>query len=456
MSTQFVIVGGGPAGLNAIETLRALEPDAPIALVCDEPPCARMVLPYYVAGRIEERAVLTADEAWLRERRVETHLGRRVTAVEPDAHCVRLDDGSRLEYAKLLVATGSRVAVPAIDGADGAGVIPMWTLEHARAFLGGPHGETVIVGAGFIAFTILDAVAARSRRVRFVEVESQVLPRMLDAASAELVRARLAERGIEVRTGARLERIEQAGGRRRLHLAGGATLECDAVVLATGVRPNLELVQGSGIRVNHGIVVDERMRTSAPDVYAAGDVAEGPDLLGGARVQAIQPVAVDHGRIAGANMAGREAAYAGALTMNIVAAQGLEAASFGRWAELEDASVVESPAGGAYRKYVWQGDVLVGGILVGPGAAVSGVNDVGMLKGLIQSGVALGPWKDWLRESPLDLRRAYVASGAAARLMQSTLLAGRPSQGRSFRFPAVPARRERSPHHAALVSGSPR
>lgn len=456
MATRHVIVGAGPAGLHAIETIRALDPDAKIALVCDEPAYSRMVLPYFLIGKIEERAVMTGDEAWFERLGVETRFGVRAVGLDPDARRLSLDDGASLEYDRLLIATGSRVARPPIDGADAPGVIPMWTLDHARDFLGGSHGETVVVGAGFIAFTILDALAQRSGAVRVLEVESQILPRMLDAPAAALVEAHLAGRGIGVRTGTALERIEVAGERRRLHLAGGEVLECDAVVLATGVQANLDFLEGSGIETDRGVLVDAHMRSSRPEVYAAGDAAQGPDLLGGERrVQAIQPTAVDHGRIAGANMAGLDAAYSGSLTMNVLAVQGLEACSFGRWERDDDVTVVSNAADRIRRKYVWEGGVMVGALLVGPTLAVTGVNDVGMAKGLVQTGVDLGPWRRYLEENPLDLRRPYVASGAAKVLLESTLLAGRASRGGGYRFPALPAVRGRSRHHPTLVADAP-
>jgi NAD(P)H-nitrite reductase large subunit len=455
-ATRHVIVGAGPAGLAAAATLRVLDPAARIELVCDEPPYARMVLPYYLAGEVTERALHTGDAAWFESQDVQTRLGARATGLDAKARRLLLDDGGSLGYDRLLVATGSRVAVPDALGADAPGVIPMWTLDDARRFLGRGRGETLIVGAGFIAFTVLDALRARSRSVRFVELAPHVLPRMLDAQGAALVERHLAERGIGVRAGAPVERIDPAQGRQRVRLAGGESLDADAVVLATGVRPNVDFLAGSGALIDHGILVDERLRTNLPGVFAAGDVAQGPDLLGGPRrVQAIQPTAVDHGRVAAANMAGLDVAYSGSLTMNVLATCGLEACSFGRWEDEEDALRLENAANGIYRKYVFAGDVLVGGILVGPGAAVTATNDVGMLKGLIQTAAPLGPWKEYLRECPLDLRRVYVASGAARRLLGSRLLAGFGVARGGFRFPALPASRSRSPHHAVLVAGAP-
>jgi NAD(P)H-nitrite reductase large subunit len=229
-------------------------------------------------------------------------------------------------------------------------------------------------------------------------------------------------------------------------------------VIAAGVAPNVEFLTGSGIEIGEGrgagVLVDERLQTSAQGVFAAGDVAQAADLLTGERrVHAVQPTAVDHGRVAAANMAGAEVRYAGSLIMNILAAQGLEACSFGDWRAVGRATtLVQNPANGIYRKYTWDGDALVGGILVGPTAAMSGANDVGMLKGLIQTGVRLGAWKAYLEENPLDLRRVYVASGAAEKLLESNLLSGRASAGGGYRFPSLPALRKRSAHHETLVS----
>ncbi len=460
MAMRHVIIGAGPAGLNAIETLRAIDPACEIALVCDEPAYARMVLPYYLEGKVEERALMTSSEAWFSEQRVDTHFGVRATAVDPVARRVTLDDGSRLGYDRLLVATGSRAARPPIEGIDGPGVVNLWTLADANGFLSAPRPHTAIVGAGFIAFTILDAIATRSDRVTIIEIEDRVLPNMLDETGSALMAAQLKQFGVEVCTGVRLEAIEPSAAKSRLRLSDGSELDCDAVVIAAGVAPNVEFLEGSGIALGSGrgagILVDERLQSSAAGVYAAGDVAEAADLLTGERrVHAVQPTAVDHGRIAAANMAGMEVRYAGSLIMNIVAAQGLEACSFGDWRGVgRETTLLENPANRIYRKYTWEGDRLVGGILVGPTAALSGVNDVGMLKGLIQTGVRLGPWKDYLHENPIDLRRVYVASGAAEQLLDSNLLTGRASVGGGYRFPSLPALRKRSAHHDTLLSGS--
>src|SRR5262249_33234579 len=150
----------------------------------------------------------------------------------------------------------------------------------------------------------------------------------------------------------------ETNGRKQLTLADGSSVTADLVIVATGIRPNLDFIAGSGVQVDEGIVVNERMQTNFAFIYAAGDVAQGPDLLGDKpAVHAIQPPAVDHGRIAGANMAGRETRYAGSLLMNVLDACGLQCASFGRWGEAAaEAMTIHNPDRPVYRKLLWTGD----------------------------------------------------------------------------------------------------
>ena len=457
MAGGYVIAGAGVAGLAAAETLRNLDPDAQVTVVGDEQPYSRMVLPYWMEGRIPESAVETGSGGYFAERGIGARFGEGVASVDTGAKQLGLASGATLDYDALLLASGSHAARPPIPGADGDRVLALWTRDDARSFLEAPHREVAIVGAGFIAATILDAVVKGSGKLHLVEIEPQILPHMVDASAAALVEAHLREKGVEIHAGTEVKAIEDAGGRKRLSLSSGASLDVDVVIVATGIRPNLAFLEGSGIETDLGVLVDGRMQSSAAGVFAAGDVAQGPVLHHDERrVHAIQPTAVDHGRVAAANMLGHDVVYEGSLLMNIVATQGLEMASFGLWeAASLQTTVVENVQRRIYRKYVWQDDRLVGGILVGPTHAMTGQNDVGMLKGLVQTGVALGPWKDYLQETPLDLRRVFVASGAPEQLAGSTLLSGRASLGGGFRFRRLPARRPRSAHHAAIVADSP-
>lgn len=432
MARRHLIIGGGTAGINAIRTIREEDGGASeITLVSAERPYSRMVLPYYLGRSIAESHVFTATPARLAQWGVKAHLGRRAAALDPTAGKLTLDDGTVLEYDDCLIATGSSPIRPPIPGADGPGVHAFWTLDEARGVIreitAGSH--VVMVGAGFIAFTILNSILALGAKLTIVEIEPRILPRMIDQAGAELVEAWLRKHGVEILTRATLTRIEDTGGRRRLHVKDGSELVADVVIMATGIKTNLEWLQGSGIRVNRGVVVDDHLRSSVPNVYAAGDVAEGRNLVTGAlEVHAIEPTAMEHGRVVGINMAGRDVAYRGSLLMNIVGVCKLDMASFGAWDDAAAESFVSlRPDNAAYRKLLFTGDTITGGIIIGRSEELWTTNDIGMLKGLVQSRAGLGPWKSHLRRNPFDLKPAFIASLTTTALLPQTIL-GRPSR----------------------------
>jgi len=431
MAKRHVIVGGGTAGLNAILTIREHDRGASeITLVSAERPYSRMVLPYYLGRSIAESHVFTLTPARLAQLQVQAHIGRRATTLDATANRLTLDDGTALEYDDLLIATGSSAVKAPVSGADSPGVHSFWTLPQARGVVvqirEGSH--VVMVGAGFIAFTILNAILALKARLTVVEIAPQILPRMIDRTGAEMVERWLTRHGVAIRTGASLTAIEDADGRKRLRFRGGEDLVADVVIMATGIRTNLEWLNGSGVRVNRGILVDDHLRSSVPNIYAAGDVAEGRDLVTGQpAVHAIEPTAMEHGRVAGANMAGRDVAYRGSLLMNIVEVCHLDIASFGAWDDpAAEAFAATRPERWAYRKLLWRGDRLVGAMILGMANDIWTTNDVGMLKGLVQSGGKLGAWKEHLRRNPFDIKPAFIASGTTARLLPETIL-GRPS-----------------------------
>jgi len=429
--TRHVIVGGGTAGMNAITTIRQYDRGASeIILVAAEPPYARMVLPYYLKGAISETHVYTANASRLRELGVDAFIGRRATGLDAPGQTLRLDDETEIPYDNLLIATGSSPVRPPVTGADGAGVHSFWTLEQAQGVIRHIHQgcHVVMVGAGFIAFTILNAILALGAKLTVVEIAPQILPRMIDREGASVVATWLRDRGVSIQTGARLTSIEDAGGQKRVRFQNAADLLADVVIMATGIRANLDWLDGAGIEINRGIVVDDHLRSNVPNVYAAGDIAEGRDLVSGeAAVHAIEPTAMEHGRVAGANMAGQPIAHRGSLLMNIVEVQDLEIASFGLWddAQAEVFSAVR-PERPAYRKLLWRGNRITGAMLLGRSQDVWTTNDVGMLKGLVQSGVDLGAWKAYLRQHLFEIKRAYITSGTTARLLPQTVQ-GRPS-----------------------------
>ena len=426
---RHVIVGGGTAGWNAITAIREIDKGASeITLVADEAPYSRMVLPYYLSKQIGESHVATAGPQRLAALKVTARLGRRAARADAAGSKLVLDNGDEVPYDDLLIATGSSPVRPPVPGAEGANVHSFWTLPQARAVSGGikPGSRVAMIGAGFIAFTILNALVSRGARLTVLEIAPRILPRMVDDAAAQIVQGWLEARGVVVRPGVQVTAIEDKGGAKVVKLKDGPPVEADLVIMATGIRPNLGWLEGSGVEVKAGVVVDARMRSNVPNIYAAGDVAEGPDRVGGGKaVHAIEPTAAQHGRVAGANMAGRSVSYPGSLLMNIVDVLDLEIASFGAWddagAEAAGDLRADRPA---YRKLLFRGGRLVGAILLGRTREIWATNDVGMLKGLVYTGKDLSAWKARLKARPQDIRLAYLATGTVRELLPQTLLGG--------------------------------
>ena len=456
---QHIIIGGGPAGVAAAETLRATAgSEAEITLISNEPAYSRMVLPYYLANDIPERHVLTGDAAYFEKHGIASVSGQ-VEHLDAQARTVTLGDGSSHAFDTLLIATGSSAQRPPISGIDQEGVYTFWTLADAKQVMAKAQGtpRAVLVGAGFIGFIVLNAMAKLGWNLSVVETQPQVLPRMLDVTGAEAVGGWLADRDVAVHTGAQVQSITREGEALSLSLSSGASLSADIVILATGIQPNLGFLNGSGIHIDGGIVVDDCMQTNIPGIYAAGDVAAGPELLNGsAAVHAIQPTAVDHGRIAGANMAGKETHYPGSLLLNVLDVINLHCASFGQWRTDANESIttVWNPTRPIYRKYVWDGDRMIGALFVGPIDDVTMLNDVGMVKGLIQTQQALGNWADYVKENPTDVRRAYVATGVAQKLVGQTLL-GTPATERAYRVDGKTPQAWQKDSHAPLIGSRP-
>jgi len=409
---RYVLIGAGPAGVVAAETLRKADPKGDIVLLGDEPepPYSRMALPYFLVG--------TIDEAGTYLRKSETHYDdlavdfrhARALKVDPAARAVALEGGETLSYDRLLIATGSRTQRPPIPGIERPGVHPCWTLADSREIVrrAAPDGRVVLMGAGFIGCIVLEALIKRGVKPTVVEMADRMVPRMMNAAAGGLIKKWCASKGIEVLTSTQVTAIEDTGEARdplRVVLDKGAPLRAALVVVATGVRPNIGFLKGSGIKTDFGIVVDSHLKSSADGVYAAGDVAQGPDFMGGWSVHAIQPTAVEHGRIAALNMAGGNATYHGSLAMNVLDTAGLVSSSFGQWQGVEGGESTErmDEARFRYTRLEFDGDRLVGAICLGR------TDQIGMLRGLIQSRVKLGEWKGRLMEDPQRISEAYVA-----------------------------------------------
>lgn len=407
-----VIVGAGPAGVIAAETLRKLQPQAQISIIGDEPepPYSRMALPYYLIGKIDEAGThLRKEPSHFSDARIEI-VRDRVAGVDPGERQLSLQSGKTLGYDKLLLATGSHPVAPPIPGMDMEGIFPCWTLEDGRriADRANPGAKVVLMGAGFIGCIILEALAQRGVELTVVEMGDRMVPRMMNETAGGMIKKWCQNKGVDVHTSTRVTALEagSAGHRFKVVLENGETLDADVVISATGVRPNIAFLEGSGINTDHGILINRNMQTSDPHVFAAGDVAEGIDFSTGEySVQAIQPTAADHGQLAARNMAGHNALHRGSVNMNVLDTLGLISSSFGLWmgADGGDSTEVCDPARFRYVQLQFADDRLVGATSLGL------TEHVGVLRGLIQTRTRLGRWKDKLLNDPTRIMEAYLA-----------------------------------------------
>ncbi len=413
---RHVIVGAGPAGVVAADTLRRIDPDCQITLIGDEPepPYSRMAIPYYLVDQIDERGTYLRKASDYFDHHKIDRLQGRVTRVQTDQKSVLLSSGTELVYDKLLLATGSKPMVPPIAGIGSRGVHNCWTLEDARNIiaLARPGARVVVIGAGFIGSIILEALTKRGVKLSVVEAEDRMVPRMMNQLAGNLIRQWCENKGLQVFTSTRVEAIEFGTNQENLsvQLDRGERLEAELVIPATGVQPNVDFIHDTGIQVDGGVLVNEQLQSSVTDIYAAGDVAQGRDFsTGGYSVQAIQPTAVEHGRIAAGNMAGHTQPHQGSINMNVLDTMGLIASSFGLWMGVEggDSAELYDAKRFRYLNLQFQDDRLIG-------ASSLGLTDhIGVIRGLIQTRLALKQWKSRLMEDPTRLMEAYLANTQA-------------------------------------------
>ncbi|MCA9213082.1 MAG: NAD(P)/FAD-dependent oxidoreductase [Planctomycetales bacterium] len=458
MSKRHIIIGGGPAATNACETIRQFESDSEITLICNEPAHSRMALPYWLSGQIPREQTHTGDDDYFNRLNVKPMIGVTVAGIDASGKSVSLSDGTSLSFDTLLLATGSAPIGLPMPGSDLPGVQTLWTLADTEKALAAVDGHAkprvTLVGAGFIGCIVLNAMFKRGWDLTVVERDQHMLPRMLNADAAQYVHRWVTDRGIKLHCGTRLQEITAADdGAKTLKLDNGKSVTADLVIIATGVGPNIQLAVDAGIETDNGILVDKTMQTSVPGIYAAGDVAQGPAMLETERqVHAIQPTAVDHGRVAGANMAGQSTQYNGSLLMNVLDVCGLQCASFGKWEDsAADAMTMSNENSSIYRNLLWTDDKITGAIFVGRANDLGMLTDVGMVKGFIQTQTAVGSWKEYLRENPFDVRRAFIATKVPETLAKTTLL-GRPAVSRGFHFGNPPNKHTASSSHGVYVN----
>ncbi len=418
---KYVIVGASAAGIAAVEAIRKVDPLGTITVITEEA-CAhysRPMISDLVSGKADLQKMKCKADGFWKENNAEARLGKKVVSLNLTDKTVNLEDGEKVVYEKLLLATGGKPFVPKMEGQEKDGVFTFTNMSDAQRLAAKIDAlsakSAVVIGAGLIGISITEALVKLGIKVTVVELQEKILSLLLDAKASDIVEAVIRKAGVNFETGQSVQKIigkpgndSAVGG---VILTKGAQVPCDLVIVAIGVIPRTELVVGTAVKLNRGIVVDNFMQTSVPDIYASGDVAEAYDfILNQNRLLPLWPLAVLEGRVAGCNMAGAKTSYEGGTNMSSLKYFGIPIVSIGLANPKDDPTfellVKQDTENDVYKKLVLKSNVIVGMTLV------NCIDRAGILFNLMKSQVNVKKFKqDLLRDDfgwaflPVTLQR---------------------------------------------------
>ncbi|MFZ5944494.1 MAG: NAD(P)/FAD-dependent oxidoreductase [Bacillota bacterium] len=420
---KYVIIGNSAAAVGAVEGIRQIDETSPITIISDEPyhTYSRPLISYYLAGKVSEEKMMYRKTDFYKANNITPLLGKKAVKVDPAKKEVILEDDTKVSYDKLLVATGGTPFIPPMEGLGKKGVYSFIKLDDVKEIkeVVMTGNKAVIVGAGLIGLKAAEGLKNLGVDVTVVELANRVLPAILDEEAALIVQHHLEKQGIKFELNTSVEKITGSDKADGVVLKGGKAYPADLVVVAVGVRPNTDVVKDTSILVNRGIVIDKHCRTNDQDVYAAGDAAEGYDMIyAQQRVLPILPNAYQQGETAGLNMVGKAAVFKGGFAMNSIGFFGLPMITAGIIKPEDDSYEVlvkEVPQESYYKKIIIKDNVVVGFIYL------NNVDRAGIITSLIKEQINVGDIKEALLKDgfgyidlPEQLRKSRMLRGGLA------------------------------------------
>lgn len=399
---KLVIIGNSAAALNAIEKIRKYDKDLKIVVISKEKRRAysRVLLPYYLRGKFKARENLyIRDEIYYEELNIE-YIEDEVVKLDDSNKKLLLRNGGNISFDKLLITTGSSPFKPPIKGLDNDGIYHMWTFEDAVKLE--PYfkkgNKVLILGSGFVSLQAAWAALVKGLDVYVYELMPRIMPRVLDDKSAGILMEQMIKLGVDLKLKISTQEIKKLeNGKLKVCAKGKDDVIVDFIIVGTGVRPNIKFIRNTSIEIDRGILVNEYMETSVKDIYAAGDVTQGPTVFGEKYIiHALWPTAVEQGKIAGTNIIGNREAYGGSLNMNVTQMFDITVASIGNFNEEETSQVWMYDLGEkGFFKVVLEDKVPVGASLVGKSELVE---FLGILRPIIRKKVEINCQRDNLFE----------------------------------------------------------
>ncbi len=415
---KYVVVGASAASMGAVEAIREVDPVGTITVISEEttPAYSRPMISDLVSGKATvQKMKCRSDEFW-KTNEVQLLTGKKAVALDLTRKTVMLEDGEKLPYEKLLLATGGAPFVPKMEGSDKEGIFTFTTMKDAERLVAkidsAKAKSAVVIGAGLIGISVTEALVKRGLKVTVVELQEKILSLLLDPKGSDLVEGVIQKAGVNIITGQSVQKIigkpdndDLVGG---VILTRGERVPCDLVIVAIGVIPRIELAAGTALKTNRGIIVDNHMETNIPEVYASGDVAEAYDfIINQNRLLPLWPLAVLEGQIAGYNMAGKRTTYIGGTNMSSLKYFGIPIVSIGL-ANPKDDSALEvlvkyHAECMVYKKIVLRNNVIVGLTLI------NAIESAGILFHLMKEGVNIKKIKSQLLSDNFGLATLPVS-----------------------------------------------
>jgi len=362
--TQYLIIGNGVAGTTAAENIRKNDPDGRITIVTEEdlPFYYRIRLPEVIAGKVDETALIAKKSQWYANQGIDLMTGTRITDIDTEKKSAITDQGDQFPYDSLLIATGSHSFLPPLKGAEKRGVFTLRNMQDVREIseFAQKIDTVLLIGGGLLGLETGHALNQLGKKIKVVEFFPRLLPRQLDKNGADRLQKIFEVRGFSFHLGAVTKEITGNETVDGVLLESDKGLDAQMVIVAAGVRPNLKLAQSLDLACDKGIQVDRSMRTTRPEIFAAGDVAEFNGIVYG-----IWPAALEQGKVAGTNMAGGREQYNGTTMANILKVAGIDLAAAGEIDADNNYTAEITADDTTYRKIVLDEGKIIGCIMLG-------------------------------------------------------------------------------------------